>query len=392
MIIKYAERGCEKMRMGKKIVLTIAMLWLALTVAGCKKTAETLEDLYPVMESPALSVSTQPAEKTERYQPLNYEEMKGVWISYLEYGWMLQGKTEEEFRQNICSVLDDVVGRGLNTVIVQVRSHGDAYYSSSCYPWSQYVSGSVGTAPAFDPLLIMIEEAHSRSLSVHGWLNPYRLMKDEGMNLLSEEYREKQWYQSENWQNYMVKADDYWYLNPGNEEVQQLILDGVKELVNGYALDGIQIDDYFYTMPPDSFGQNAEQAQANTTATVQGIYQTIKETNPEVLFGVSPAGNYLEIPKSDMTQYTDLMTWCTQEGYLDYVVPQIYWDFEDASAPFGTVLDRWESLLQGSSCKLYVGLAAYKFADSEILQQQTDDIANREIADGYLYFRYDNLK
>lgn len=370
--------------------ITALVLWVLLAVS-CTGGEEG--EFYPVAEFPPAAVSqTEQTARQSGEAAVNYETMKGVWISYLEYSWALKGRTEQQFRETISSMFDRVKTWGLNTVIVQVRSHGDAYYPSQYYPWSQYASGSAGVSPGFDPLAIMVEEAHARDLSVHGWINPYRLMMDAGMNAISQEYLISQWYHSEQWASFMQQGSNgYWYLNPGNQQVLQLIVNGVTELVNQYALDGVQIDDYFYTVTPAAFGQTAEQARQYTTDTVKGIYDAVHSADRELWFGVSPAGNYLDIPKSDMTQYTDLVTWCTEEEYLDYVSPQIYWDFDDPAAPFQTVLEKWEELVAGTDCRLFPGLAAYKFAGSDHLQQQAQAAEQGQVSKGYLYFRYDDL-
>lgn len=388
----------------RRLTTVFLLLVLGYTMTSCElQSKDSVSVYYPTSESPSflqplegytLLTSEETIVQTEVQegdQPINYEDMKGVWISYLEYGWALKGKSEQEFYDAIQTMFDKVQSLGLNTVIVQVRSHGDAYYPSQWYPWSQYVSGSVGINPGFDPLQIMVEQAHQRGLSVHAWLNPYRLMQDEGMSLTPDQYLIKQWYQSAEYASYMTKVGDYWYLNPGNEQVQNLIIQGASELVNQYQIDGLQIDDYFYTASPQVFGQDHVQAKANTTAMVKGLYDAIKTVNTQVLFGVSPAGNYTDSPHSDNTQYTDLQLWCTTEGYLDYVAPQIYWDFDDAVAPFAEIVTKWENLVSDSSCKLYVGLADYKFAGTENFQKQMDFVDDCKVAKGYIHFRYDNL-
>lgn len=285
-------------------------------------------------------------------------------------------------------MFDTIQKKEINTVFVQVRSHGDSYYPSSVYPWSQYVTGVVGKECGFDPLQIMVEEAHKRKLSIHAWINPYRLMKDSQMEQVDDSFAIKKWYQNP---AYMTKKDNYWYLNPGNTEVQNLIFSGVKELMENYEIDGVQIDDYFYVAPPTAFGQTEQDAKQNTTTLVKGLYDTVKSVNPKALFGVSPAGNYMDAPRSDSTQYTNLNLWCTEKGYLDYVAPQIYWDFNDPVAPFEQVLSKWESLCEPSQTKLYVGLAGYKFSKTDILSKQVERCLNSKNAGGYIFFRYDDI-
>lgn len=385
------------MRSTCKMLLPFVLFFWILFATACGSsdsapTSNSLEQRYPTMEFPPAKVQSESSQTADEptaeadAKPLNYDTMQGVWISYIEYGWALTGKSESEFRSNLQTMFDRLKSKNLNTAIMQVRSHGDAYYLSDCYPWSKYVTGTLCADPGFDPLQIMVEEAHSRDISLHAWINPYRLMKDEDMAALPDSYRIKQWYQDP---DYMVQQQDYWYLNPGNAEAQTLILDGVRELVSRYDVDGIQIDDYFYVPSPASFGQSEEEARQNTTALVKGMHDTVKSVNSDLLFGVSPGGNYTDAPRSDSTQYTDLQRWCTEDGYLDYVAPQIYWAFDDPQAPFSEVLAKWKALCDGHSVKLVTGLAAYKFPDSDILTQQTQ--CAQDETDGYLYFRYDNV-
>lgn len=375
----------HKLRYRCAVAGSVILCSLLCMLSACQLQEQSVEEFYTVAEFPA---SPAFAEQKNIRVPINYQNMKGVWISYLEYNRHLKGKNQSDYEKQVEILLDDLVARGLNTVVVQVRSHGDAYYASSLYPWSKYVTGIADKDPGYDPFAIFLEKAHARSLSVHAWINPYRLSEDTQMQSLSERYLIRQWYGQK---EYMAQKDGCWYLNPGNEQVQQLILQGVTELAEGYPIDGIQIDDYFYTIPPETFGQSEKEAQGYTTQLVQGIYQCIKMVNEQLLFGVSPGGNYLAVPKSDTTQYTDLITWCGTEGYLDYVVPQIYWAFDDATTPFEEILAKWEKLLKPGHVTLYIGLAAYKFADSNILQQQVACVETSDVAEGYCYFRYDNL-
>ncbi len=315
-------------------------------------------------------------------------EMKAVWISYLEFDWALKGKSEEEFRHNIDDMFNKVKSAGLNTVIVQVRSHGDAYYNSSLYPYSKECSSTVGVSPLYDPLEIMVEYAKKYTLSIHAWINPFRLMSDTDFALLSDNFIIKRWYNSgEN----MAQADGMWYLDPASEQVIKLITDGVSEIIKNYEVDGIHIDDYFYCVSPESFGYDKTAAREYTTRLVKAIYDTVKGYDSELLFGVSPAGNYTDKPTSDQKQYTDLELWCTHKGYIDYVAPQIYWSFDDNEAPFTAVFNKWENLLKDSPVKLYVGLADYKFYGSDIIARQIDAINLSDISKGYIHFRYDSI-
>lgn len=401
------------MKNQKLFRLFAAFFALTLLLSGCGNgQAQGDAAEYPVAEGPAVNqplpkeggnvfeivanwlkkkLSAGNTKKKEENTAPAKNEMKGVWISYLEFDQILQGKSEAEYRTHVTAMMADIKNQGLNAVIVQVRSHGDSYYPSELYPWSSHASGTAGTPCAYDPFAVLMEIAKAHELSVHAWINPYRLMTDENMALISDQYAIKQWYQNK---DYMAKGDDgLWYLNAGNQDVQKLIIDGVKEITEKYAVDGIQIDDYFYDrVKPSAFGQDNEKGRKNVTSIVKGIYSAVKEKDKKLVFGVSPGGNFYSIPASDESQLTDLMLWCKEEGYIDYVAPQIYWEFDNTEAPFSTVMGKWENLLKDSPVKLYIGLAAYKFAGTDILTEEIKAAEQSSVAAGYMLFRYENIK
>lgn len=318
-------------------------------------------------------------------------EMKAVWISYLELDNILKGKTQQQFITHISQMMEHIQQKQLNTIFVQVRSHGDAYYPSDVYPWSLYVTGTVGKAPEFDPLDILVQVAQKYDITVHAWVNLFRLMTDDQMESVSDQYRIKSWYQNK---TYMAKASDgYWYLNPRNPEVQQLIADGVTEILEQYDVAGVQVDDYFYhRIKPAVFGDTAQQGKEGVSALIKLMYDTVKRQDPDILFGVSPAGNIKgSTPVSDTSELTDLTLWCNEDGYLDYVAPQIYWDDDDPNAPFTEILDRWIDFMNNSNKTLYIGLAAYKFAQNDTLQAQVKRIDKESTIEGFIMFRYDHL-
>lgn len=321
----------------------------------------------------------------------NPSEMKAVWISYLEFQ-SFAGSTESAFTAKVAQMYDTAVSMGLNTVIVQVRPYGDSIYPSSLFPWSKTVSGQMGQPLGYDPLAILVKEAHARNLSFHAWVNPYRTMTDEEMAQVSGEYAIKRWYDSSSRSDYMILSQGRWWLQPGNAEVQKLIISGIEEIVRNYQVDGIHFDDYFYNETPATYGDTTAQAKANTTALVRGAYQAIKAIRPSVQFGISPQGGFREnssLPNSDINNMsTDLALWCSASGYIDYVMPQIYWEYTHPTQPFTMTLQKWEGFVTEPNVALYVGLAPYKLTD-EVILQQIADIAASSKSSGYCLFRYD---
>lgn len=297
---------------------------------------------------------------TNSYLALNYSEVKGVWISFIELDGMLSG-TESSFRSSISDVYDNCVQLGINTVYVHVRSHGDAYYDSELFPRTKYLGGS------YDPLPIMIDEAHKRGLSFQAWINPMRGCSVEDIGRESG-YPLYGWAGGE---TRLVSVNGYYYLNPAYDDVIELIAKGAAEIVANYDVDGIHIDDYFYPTTETWFDNAAYQASpytdlsdfrfANCDRLVSSLYNAVKSANSTALFGVSPQGNY---NNNYYYMYADVKKWCTDSGYLDYIMPQIYFGFNNESQPFETVLAKWDGIASGN-VSLIVGLGPYRIGDED---------------------------
>lgn len=303
------------------------------------------------------------------YTALNYKTQKGIWFSYLEYSSLLMNKTASEFRTNIGKCFDNVKMLDFNTVYVQVRAFGDAYYDSELFPTGDRFSGTIGAKTDFDPLEIMIEEAHSRGLSVHAWINPMRLMTDSQMQALSDSYTIKKWYNDSSKNGkYIVKWNDRWYLNPAYDEVKQLISDGITEVAANYDIDGIQIDDYFYPTTDSSFDSSAYKASGtdnslakcrtdSVNSMVKVMCKAVHNANPTAVFGISPQGS---VDNNVNDLYADVKTWCKSAEYCDYILPQIYYGFENPALPYADTIALWSDMTSSGNVKLVIGLAGYK--------------------------------
>lgn len=334
-------------------------------------TAETAETTTTAEETFADEPSFVFETDGSGYKALNYSEVKGVWISYLELNSVLTGKTESQFTDSIRKVFQNCAEMGLNTVFVHVRSHGDAYYKSDLYPWSKYVTGTVGQAPDFDPLEIMIREAHALDLSFQAWINPYRLCGVSDIKNVSEDYPIGRWYRTSEGER-VVAEGSYYYLNPGYSESHELIAAGAKEIISRYNVDGIHIDDYFYPTTDASFDKKAFSASGygslaafrkdNCTTTVKMLYKAVKDVNPTALFGIAPQGN---IQNNYDYMYADVKTWCGGSGYTDYIMPQIYFGFKNNSQPYEGVLSDWQAMVSGGGVKLIPGLGVYKIGNED---------------------------
>ncbi|MDR0196938.1 MAG: family 10 glycosylhydrolase [Oscillospiraceae bacterium] len=307
------------------------------------------------------------------YNALNYGEVVGVWISYIELSGILTGKSEAAFRRSYGEMMDNCVSIGINTVYVHLRPFGDALYKSGYYPWSKYVTGEVGVEPDFDPLKVMLEESHGRGVSFHGWLNPMRINSAADIEKVSRGYPVGEWYADPAKKGkYIVKSGDYWYLNPAYGEVIGLIGNGAAEITANYDVDGIHIDDYFYPVTDGAFDADAFGASSfallnsfrlyNCNSMVKTLYSAVKKGNPSALFGVSPQGN---IEHNYNELYADVEKWCKSAGFADYVAPQIYYGFEHSSLPYVSCINQWQEMLNGSGVKLITGLAVYKIGKTD---------------------------
>lgn len=383
------------------------------TTTAASETSTAAETTVTTTVPPATEPEISFEDGSSSYRALNYSEVKGVWISYLELNTLLTGKNEWEFTVSIREAFKNCADMGLNTVFVHVRSHGDAYYKSEYYPWSKYVTGTLGQAPDFDPLEIMIKEAHSLGLSFQAWINPYRLCGVSEMKNVSEKYPVGNWYKTSEGKR-VVAEGSYYYLNPGYSESNELIASGVKEILLNYQVDGIHIDDYFYPTTDASFDKAAFSDSGysslsafrtdNCTKTVKALYNAVKETNSTALFGIAPQGN---IQNNYDFMYADVKTWCAGSGYIDYIMPQIYFGFKNKAQPYDGVLDDWQDMVSGSSVKLIPGLGVYKIGnedsyggsdgryewldDAEIIKRQIISAEGKVNYGGFVLYSYSHV-
>ncbi len=369
------------------------------TATSVTTTAEDDEDevIVDVLEIPSVGVT---------YSTLNYKNQKAVWFAYLDIDTWLAGATESSFTSEVRTAFANVKSLGCNTVYVHTRAYGDAYYHSEIFPFAGSYTGTIGDEPSFDPLEIMIEEAHALGLSFHAWVNPMRTAKAERYGEISSDYMIKKWYNSSSTNGTYIVYDDetecYW-LSPAYQSVRQLICDGIAEIILNYKVDGIHIDDYFYPTTDASFDKDAFKASGESDLakwrmdTVSGlvadIYTTVKACNPEVLFGVSPQGN---IKNNINKLYADVELWCSESGYLDYIVPQIYYGF-DYVLPFDTALNDWNSIIKLPNIQLVCGIAAYKvgsnaeWSSGDMISRQTDMAMSMDKYTGCAYYRYSTM-
>ena len=346
-------------------------------------------------------------------------EVKGIWISFLEFQTMLTGKSKAQFTYNIATAFDNIKNFGLNTVYVQVRPYSDALYKSDYFPWSHIVTGVEGQNPGYDPLEIMVEEAHNRNLKIEAWINPYRVRPEGNDKPLASSSPAQKWLNQGD--RSVAKYGTLITYNPASTKAQDLIVNGVKEIVKNYDVDGIHIDDYFYPYTGTAFDNSFDQAEYNAynsgggklskadwrrnnvNTLIKKIYKGVKEVNPKVLFGISPQSN---IERNYTQQYLDVKEIVTKEGYCDYVAPQIYFGFQHEIQPYGSTWDSWSKLAKDAKVDLYVGVAIYKAGkidsyagvgknewvySSNRIATMVDYSRKSSNYDGFILYRYDHM-
>ena len=331
---------------------------------GCAALAGAAVMLGRGQTASASSVPT--TDEAEPNAALPSGEWRAVWVSYLEWAGM-DFSSEEAFRAGAAELMDNCLSIGLNTVIAQVRPFGDALYRSTLFPWSHLCTGVQGQDPGFDPLDVLITEAHSRGLSLEVWVNPYRLRSSAKMppalaeNNLANVHPE-----------WVCAVGEGLYLNPAIPEAADYVVQGVAELVQNYAVDGIHFDDYFYPTTDAALdaaqfaasgaGDLAAWRRQNVTALVKAAHDAVKAADATLRFGVSPQGN----PDNDFgQQYSDVKAWLAAEGenaVVDYLCPQIYWGcgytLQSGSTRFAfeNIVPEWLAMPRAASTALYFGL------------------------------------
>ena len=325
-------------------------------------------------------------------------EMRAVWIYYNELSMQdVNGGTKEEFTNKAEEMTENIRAAGLNTVILQVRPFCDAFYSSALFPWSAYLTGTQGQGVDYDPLEIFLACAKEKGLSVQAWFNPYRVLLSTDWDKLADTNPAKQWYRAGKTENLLL-TDSGIYLNPASKEAQALILNGVRELLTKYDLDAVHIDDYFYPTTDESV--DSEQYAAYTAAGgklslsdwrrenvntfLSGLYAAVKATDPSVQVVVSPGG---DLARNYETLYADVARWAREPGFVDVLMPQLYYGFENESLPFSDTAAKWSALELADGVQLCFGLAAYKCGKEDTYAgtgkaewQLSSDILSRQLA------------
>lgn len=314
-----------------------------------------------------------------------YDELRGLWVSTvanIDYP-STQTTNADTLQSELLTIIENADAMGFNSIFFQVRPASDAFYQSDIFPWSRYLTGTQGTAPenGFDPLAFAIEETHKRGMELHAWINPYRITNTASDNdklaannpaVLHPEL-------------VITDSNGKMYYNPGEADAIDLIIAGAVEIVQKYDVDGIHMDDYFYPTASfnddgtyayyqDQYPDKADWRRSMVDTLVREMGAAVHEVKPDVQFGISPSGIWAndDTPGGSATRgsssyhqlYADTKGW-VEKGYLDYIMPQIYWNIGYEIADYSILSQWWSDVVTNANngTKLYIGEAAYKASE-----------------------------
>lgn len=343
---------------------------------------------------------------------LEQNERRAIFISYLELNNYIKGKNAKTSKKNIDFILENMKNNKFNMAILHVRPFSDAIYQSEIFPTSQTVLNDKNSSPAYDILSYFIEEAHKKDIEVHAWVNPYRISNETNISNIT---KDNPAYKYIDTNHIKVIENKGIFYNPASDEVKTLIIRGIQEIVEKYDVDGVHFDDYFYpdqTIDLDNYqiylaagGKLSldEYRLKNTTSLIKDVYSIIKSINKDVEFGISPEGN---IDNNYSMNYIDTKKILSSPGYIDYIMPQIYFGFENETRPFLKTLNDWNDLIKTKNIKLLPALALYKSGqtdeyarggknewinNTDVIKKQILASRNTSKYDGFSLFRYDYL-
>ena len=336
---------------------------------------------------PTLAFAQQQPDPTPAPLPPK-RELRGMWIATVEnIDWPNQrGEAPEQYRREYRKLLDAGQRAGLNAVFVQIRPASDAFYKSPYEPWSKWLTGAQGKAPANDddPLPFLVTEAHRRGMEFHAWFNPYRATMDSVTRRLAPTHpyrKHPEWF---------LRYSGQLLYNPGLPEVRQYITKVILDVVRRYDIDAVHFDDYFYPYPetgqvfhdeqafaehnPDSIPKLADWRRENVNILVRDLHDSLRLAKRWVKFGISPFGVWMnkskDFPDGSDTRagqpsyanlYADSRLWL-EKGWIDYLVPQLYWSSKFKLCPYPVLLDWWTRHSYGRH--LYVGHGMYRMLES----------------------------
>ena len=356
-------------------------------------------------------------------------EMRGVWVATVENIDFGRHTDAAGFKRDFIAVVNNLQRAKFNAIFFQVRPMCDAFYPSKHNPWSRWMTGKEGQAiPNFDPLAFMVAEAHKRGLEFHAWLNPYRV--NAGAQVGKAAYLktlDNKSFAKRNpglvLESKLASGRYSLFLNPGEPRVVEHIADTIAEILENYPVDAIHFDDYFYlysdigTIDSASFQRNnpgrlslEDWRRGNVDKAIYTVKKTVdaynRRSGRKVAFGVSPFGiwaNKKSNPNGSLTggkqsyyaQYADTRGW-VRKGWVDYIIPQLYWPFSHEVAAYAALADWWSDAVKGTRVRLFIGQGLYQVGAERIWQPRelVDQMRyNQRLfnVDGTVIFSYRNV-
>lgn len=343
--------------------------------------------------------------KEEEITEYTKEEVRGVFVSYIEISKYIKDKDENISKNNIRQIINNIKNINCNTIILQVRPSSDAIYNSKIFPLSKYLTDN--NYYPYDVLEYFINEAKKQNISLLAWINPYRISTTENINVITENNPA---YKYLNTDTVYIKNGIFY--NPAKKEVEDLIIEGVKEVLN-YDIEGVLFDDYFYPCEDIDKKDYNEYLKTNKKISIEEyhlnvinslirkVHKVCKDKNK--IFGVSPDGN---IDNNYTIHYADVKKWLSSDEYVDFIMPQIYYGFNNSNRPFIKTLKEWNSYIKVKDIKLIPALAIYKsneidkyagsgknewLEEKNIIMKQIILCRNIPNYDGFALYRYEDI-
>ena len=366
------------------------------------------------------------------------QSVRGVWVSTVANIDVPKGLPENEYKEYLTKMIENIASYNINTIIFQVRPNNDAFYPSKLNPWSRYITGEEGKDPGFDVLKYVIEEAKKHDIKVHAWMNPYRVSQAslDQLNMTKEAYLAT--LAPNNFarlhpEHTIVDGANKIILSPSHPEVIDFVTKTIMEVVDNYDVEGVHIDDYFY--PYAKIPEEREQEdylkyrldetqclddfrRMNVNKMIKNIHDALKNSfsknNKKVLFGISPfaiyrtnsaileggweKGSYNAAGALQCYSelYSDVYLWM-KENWIDYVVPQVYFPFERKDVTYHDLTKWWSDICNETHTILYIGMGLYQMGSNEVwqnpneIENQLRFNCNFNNVAGTIFFTYHDL-
>ena len=409
------------------IIFVLMLVGATVTLAGRNEILKHYKTGKPIPYGGTLSSARIKIPKKIRTRNL---KMRGVWVATVGNIDFARHKKASDFKREYLDVIRNLRKNNFTAIMYQIRPTNDAFYRSKLNPWSKYLSGKEGQGiKGFDPLDFMLKETHKRGIEYHAWLNPYRVTHSTNL-------RKAAYLKTLDPNNFARlhpefvleiprgKGQYQLILDPGQPEVRKFIINTIKEIIENYKVDAIHFDDYFYPyvgvgdLDKATFeSHNPEKMNIddwrryNVNTVIKDIKQCIddceKKQHRKIHFGISPFGiwaNKKSKPEGSLTkgsqsyftQFADTRLWI-KKGWIDYIVPQIYWSFDHEVAAYAALVDWWADTVKNTKTDLYIGQAASRLGSikgwkspDELYNQMRYNSKNKNVK-GTVFFSYSSL-